>query len=356
MRPKLPLKFSKKTNEVKEDVNTLLIDGNSLFKTSYHGAKSDFNKNGVHIGGIYQFLTVVRKLMNETVYHKAFVFWDGAFSGKLRYDIYEDYKSDRGKDFINGSEPVEEGYLDQQRQTMYYLDALYIKQLMDDIVESDDFIAQYVKDYSKDEKITICTNDSDMVQLVNENVRIYNCGSGKKFYIDHTNYQEKMKHYPGNAKLIKVISGDTSDSIKGIVGVKETTLLKHFPMLTERKCELNEILTEAKTIQENRKVEKKKPLQALTNIIEGKTQGIQKDVYKVNEALVDLSNPLITNEAKNALKELKTATMEPNEERGMKEVFRMMKDDGLMDLIRDRNVDEYLLTFKKFIERRKDNV
>lgn len=356
MRPKLPFKFPNKTKKVEEEINTLLIDGNSLFKTSFHGAKSDFNNNGVHIGGIYQFLTVVRKLMNETVYHKAFVFWDGSFSGKLRYEIYEDYKSDRGKDFINGTEPMEDGYIEQQQQTMCYLDALFIKQMMDDIVESDDFIAQYVKDYSDKEKITICTNDSDMVQLINENVRIYNCGAGKKFYIDHVNYQEKMVHFPGNAKLIKVISGDTSDSIKGIIGVKETTLLKHFPMLTTKKCELSEILTEAKVIQEERIANKKKPLVALTNIIEGNTQGKQGDVYKVNEALVDLSNPLITKDAKEVLTELKTAEMEPNEMRGIKEVYKMMKTDGLMDLIRDRNVDDYLLTFKKFIERRKDNV
>lgn len=356
MRPILPLKFPQKNKKV-EQVNTLLIDGNSLFKTSFHGAKDEVNSNGIHIGGIYQFLTVVRKLLNETIYQKIFVFWDGKFSGKLRYDIYPDYKSDRGKDFINGSIPDEEGYLEQQQRTMCYLDALFIKQLIDDIIESDDFIAEYVRTIDENEKITICTNDTDMVQLVNENVRIYNCGANKKFYITNENYQEKMKHFNGNAKLIKVISGDTSDSIKGIVGVKETTLLKHFPDLLVKKCDLNEIIDQAKNIQNERVLNKKKPLKALDNLINGVTNGIQDNVYEINEKLVDLSNPMVTESGKEALKILKETEMEDNDERGIKEVLSMMKEDGIYNKISfnnsDNNVDEYLLTFKKYIERRK---
>ena len=85
--------------------NTLLVDGNALYKRSFIGARDEYNKDGEHIGGVYQFLTVLRKLMNENIYQKVFVFWDGEFSGKLRYNIYKDYKIKRGKDFINGTKP-----------------------------------------------------------------------------------------------------------------------------------------------------------------------------------------------------------------------------------------------------------
>ena len=43
---------------------TLLVDGDSLLKTAYHGAKNLYYKE-THIGGIFQFLTMVRKMLNE---------------------------------------------------------------------------------------------------------------------------------------------------------------------------------------------------------------------------------------------------------------------------------------------------
>ena len=45
--------------------NTLLIDGNALFKFSFLGAKNEYNQNGEHIGGLYSFLVIMRKLLNE---------------------------------------------------------------------------------------------------------------------------------------------------------------------------------------------------------------------------------------------------------------------------------------------------
>ena len=72
-------------------LNTLLVDGNALFKTGYFGAKSEYNRQGEHVGGVYQFITVLRKLLNEDLYHQVYVFWDGKLSGKLRWEIYKEY-------------------------------------------------------------------------------------------------------------------------------------------------------------------------------------------------------------------------------------------------------------------------
>ena len=72
--------------------NILLVDGNSLFKVSYHGAKYSYNKDGEHIGGIYQFITHLRKLLNENIFHNVYVFWDGNRGGKLRWDVYNEIR------------------------------------------------------------------------------------------------------------------------------------------------------------------------------------------------------------------------------------------------------------------------
>ena len=41
--------------------HTLLVDGDSLLKTAYFGAKDLYYKD-THIGGIFQFLTMLRKV------------------------------------------------------------------------------------------------------------------------------------------------------------------------------------------------------------------------------------------------------------------------------------------------------
>lgn len=69
-----------KNGEIRTKIqNTLLVDGNALFKSGYFGAKGEYNYKGEHIGGIYQFITMIRKLLSENMYHRVYVFWDGNF-------------------------------------------------------------------------------------------------------------------------------------------------------------------------------------------------------------------------------------------------------------------------------------
>lgn len=337
-------------NKIENSLQTLLVDGNALFKTGYHGAKDEYNYKGEHIGGIYQFITILRKLLNENIYHKVFVFWDGAFSGLLRYRIYNKYKSDRGKNYETGTIPDDPNQLLERFIVQEYLEELSIRQLEDEIVESDDFIAYYCKNKDANEKITICSNDSDLCQLINEDVKIYLCN--KKIYVTHENYIDVFGHKLENCKLIKIISGDSSDSIKGIRGVKETTLINLFPELTTEILSIDYIIKTSKKLQEERISSKKKPLLTLNNLINSVTDGIQGNkVYEINTKLVDLDNPMITDEAILKLEELKNNPL--SDDRGVKNVYKLIKRDGLDSKISDNYCLEYLLPFKKLNEREK---
>lgn len=328
---------------------TLLVDGNALFKTGFFGAKNEYNHRGQHIGGLYQFLTVLRKLLSENLYHRVFVFWDGKFSGKLRYNIYSPYKSDRGKDYVNGTQPIDESELLQKRMIWNYLDNLFIRQVEHEFVESDDFIGYYCLNRAPNEKITICSNDRDMCQLLEENVKIYFCDL--KVYVDPTNYNQYFTHHCENSALIKTITGDNSDSIKGIKGVKEPTLLTHFPELKTRKVTLNEIIAKADELQKQRVALKLKPLQAFDNLIKGITDGVQGNrIYEINSALVDLKNPMMTESAIEELENLKEGEFDP-EDRGIKNVLKQMKIDGLERTIGVNRYEEYLMPFKQLIAR-----
>jgi len=338
-----------KTGERKQIINTLLVDGNALFKIGFFGAKGEYNHRGEHIGGVYQFLTVLRKLLNENLYHRVYVFWDGKFSGKLRYQIYKDYKSGRGKDYENGTQPVEPSEILQKKMIWNYLEELFIRQLQHEVVESDDFIAYYCLNKKENEQITICTTDRDMCQLISEGIRIYFCDL--KTYVDTENYTNYFQHHYSNAGLIKIITGDNSDSIKGVKGVKETTLIGLFPELKERRVTLNELIEKAKELQKQRIEQKKAPLKTLQNIIDSVTDGIQGEkLYEINTALVDLKNPLMTESAIEDLDTLIYGRFDPAN-RGIKNVLSLMKIDGLERSIGKERSTEYLIPFKRLIER-----
>jgi 5'-3' exonuclease len=331
--------------------NTLLVDGNALFKTGYHGAKSEYNRRGEHIGGLYQFITVLRRLLTENLYHRVFVFWDGKFSGKLRYDIYPEYKSGRGKDYVRGTTPDDQSLVLQRFMVQEYLEELFIRQLEDEIVESDDFIAYFCLTKPPTEKVTICTNDRDLCQLISDNVRVYLCD--KKSYVTEDNYMSFFKHHPKNCVLVKVISGDNSDTIYGVKGVKETTLLKHFPEIATRPVMLDEILTKAKLLQDGRINNKQKPLKALDNIINGNTDGSQGDrLYEINELLVNLDNPMMTENSVKSINNLIDLPLNP-EDRGIKNAYKKIKRDGIDKVLGEQKFTNYLMPFKKLMEREK---
>jgi 5'-3' exonuclease len=333
--------------------NTLLVDGNALFKLGFFGAKDMFTRDGDHIGGLYIFITILRKLLQEELYYRVFVFWDGKFSGRQRWKIYSDYKGDRNKDFENGTQPVDIQEKTEIFLIRQYLEELCVRQIVDNSkygVEADDFIAYYCKTKKPNEKITICTSDRDLAQLISKDVRIYFCDRKIRDYVTLDNFGDYFNYHQSNARLMKIIGGDASDSIKGISGIKEKTLLKHFPELKEREVSLNEIIHLAKKKQSERVNSKLKPLKTLTNIVECITDGIQgKNIYKINEVLVDLSKPMINQKNIDLLEHLRNPIGDI-EDRGIKNVYNYMKRDGIDKQIESFSTN-YLLPFKKLIER-----
>jgi DNA polymerase-1 len=331
--------------------NTLLVDGNALFKTGFFGAKDQYNQHGNHVGGIYQFLTTLRMILDNDLYHRVYVFWDGNFSGKLRYEIYEPYKSGRGKDYINGTQPIDESELLQREIVWEYLNEMYVRQLKHEIIEGDDFIAYYCLTKKENEKVTILTNDRDMAQLIEDNVRVYFLDLKK--YVDNVNFSSYFCYHYENAALVKTMTGDSSDSIKGIKGLGETTLISLFPELVERKVSLIEILEHAKKQQLERISSKKKPLKVLDNIINAVTEGVQGErVYEINEKLVNLRKPMLTEDGLKDLEQLIDGTLDSSG-RDLKNVLIYMKRDGLDKTIGEHRYPEYLMPFKNLIAREK---
>lgn len=328
---------------------TLLVDGNALYKRSFLGAYDEYNRDGIKIGGLYQFLTVLRKLMQENVYRNVIVFWDGEKSGKLRYDVYPEYKGNRNKDYENGSKPEDADERLQQFKVMEYLEELGIKQFQHNEVEADDLIGYYCLQKDDNEKITIATGDRDICQLIDEDINIYILD--KKDYFDVEKFTDEFGYPAANIKTIKVLTGDASDNIKGVAGVATKGLFNEFPELRTETLTVEDIIEKAKVKQEARLSEGKKGLKKYTNIIEGNTKGSQGDrLYEINEMIINLRKPLVPVELRKELDEFFDGYVDMDD-RELTKIYEKISRDGLESAIKSSNLVNYLVPFKAYQDR-----
>ena len=329
-------------------IKTLLVDGDNLFKIGFHGAKDVYN-DGAHVGGVFHFVNILRKFLEEHNHDKVVVFWDGDSNSSIRKSIYPPYKANRRQDM---NEYKYESYLYQKSRIKQYLEEIFVRQVEMNNNEADDLIAYYCK-ISKDEKIIIFSADKDLTQLISADVTIYSPITKQYFKNGDMISLNKVDipHY--NVLLTKIFTGDKSDNIDGIQGLGEKTLVKFFPQVQEKPCTIEEILDYARNIPQ------KKPIKTLVNLLEGKTKStiFGEQFYLTNKTIVDLGNPLITDDGKELVEQILTDTIDPTD-RGYKNLMRMMMEDGLFKYLpkNDEAWVNFLKPFMKLTRKEKRNI
>jgi len=303
---------------------------------------------GDHLGGIYHFINILRKFLEEHNLDKVVVFWDGDSNSSIRKSIYPQYKANRRQDM---NEYKYESYLQQKSRVKQYLEEIFVRQVEMINNEADDLIAYYCK-VSNEEDIIIFSADKDLTQLISERVTIYSPISKQYFKNGDmiTINKVDIPHY--NVLVTKIFTGDKSDNIDGIEGLGEKTLLKFFPELHKKPCTMEELLYIARNNEQ-----KKKP-KALENILTGKTKSgiLGEDFYNTNKKIVDLENPLITDEGKELVTQIHTDTIDPTD-RGYKNLMRLMMEDGLFKYLpkNDEAWVNFLKPFMKLTRKEKRN-
>jgi DNA polymerase-1 len=318
---------------------TLLVDGNNALLIGFYGVRDLYN-NGEHLGGIYHFINTLRKFLEEHNHDKVIVFWDGESNSSIRKSIYPQYKANRRQDM---NEFKYESYLQQKVRIKQYLEEIFVRQVEVKDNESDDLMAYYTQ-ISTDEDIIIFSADKDLTQLISERVTIYSPIS-KQYYKNGdmiTINKVDIPHY--NVLLTKIFTGDKSDNIYGIEGLGEKTLIKYFPQVQEKPCTIEEILDYA------RNIEQKKPIKTLNNILTGKTKLsiLGEEFYNTNKKIVDLKNPLITDDGKDLVEQILTDDIDPTD-RGYKNLMRMMMEDGLFKYL-PKDDDAWVNFLKPFMK------
>ena len=327
---------------------TLLVDGDNLFKIGFHGVKELYN-DGAHVGGVYHFINTLRRFLDEHNHDKVVVFWDGDSNSSIRKAIYPQYKGNRRQDM---NEYKYESYLQQKARVKTYLEEVFVRQVEMINNEADDLIAHYCK-IATEEKIIIFSADKDLTQLISERVTIYSpihkqyFKNGDKISINKVDIPHQ------NVTVCKIFTGDKSDNIDGIEGLGEKTLVKLFPQMLEKSCSVEELLDNAQNIPQ------KKPIKSLSNILTGKTKSgiLGEEFYRINSKIVNLHEPLITDEGKQLVEQIHTDTIDPTD-RGYKNLMRLMMEDGLFNYLpkNDEAWVNFLKPFMKLIRKEKRKI
>jgi 5'-3' exonuclease len=322
---------------------TLLVDSSYLLKRSFHGAKDLQTAKFGHIGGLYSFLTTIRKMIKDHMINKVVLVWDGEGGGIYRYRIDNEYKANReSKEWhqrielteaeIRREKAKEESILNQRQRIKAYAEELFLRQIEVEEVEADDIIAKYCLDYNNLEEIYIYSNDRDFAQLLDLNITII--FPNIDVPVTKSNYMMYFNHHYKNALTMKIICGDDADNIAGVGGVKETGLVKLFPELKYKTLTVKDICRRADEINAERAENKKKPLLALENIVNNVSR------LKTNFKLVNLREPMLNEQAEEELLQLE-APLSP-EDRGSKNLYEMMIHDDFLSV--------YGSTFSQYVE------
>jgi 5'-3' exonuclease len=225
-----------------------------------------------------------------------------------------------------------------------YLEEMFVRQIEMDHCEADDLIAYYCK-ISVDEEKTIFSGDRDLTQLISEKVRIYSPNT-KKFYKNGDKikmYDIEIPHY--NIKTYKILAGDTSDNIDGIFYLGEKTFVKLFPEILENEISFTDILNKGEEL-----IKEQKDSVVLQNLLSGKTrEGVfGEEFFIVNEKLVDLSEPLISEEGKELVELYCKESLDPNG-RGHRNLIKMMMEDGFFKYL-PKGDDAWVRFLKPFLK------
>ena len=383
---------------------TLLIDGNNLLRQALSDTK--VNGDGIHYGGIFQFFLQIRMLLtSDYKYDYVYVVFDDTDSGILRYQIYNEYKANRDKNYakhlmgsegesdywkrlnqtIKGMEKaiykkaekkkkseskvyseeelaiieerkrkkeiVDENFERERNLIMMYCVEMSIRVLFDDKTEGDDFIAYYVAHKKPEERIVIVSTDQDLTQLISPTVAVYNRTIKK--YLNVKNFQ-KIKGYPiENVLLRKIFCGDVSDNIGNIKGLSENRLMELMPEIAERPVTIDEVKERAQKMIDERISEKKKPLQWHENIVNGvSNKDYNGDFYEINEKIINLKKPLLTKRAEEDIESMMYAPMEPDDE-AFTNLYKMIVRDNIENLLDANEFSRFFTPFKELADREK---
>ncbi len=186
----------------------LIIDGFGFIFRAYHVQPPLTSPSGMPVGAIYGFTSMLIKLINDFKPEHAVIVLD--HSGKnFRHDLYKEYKANRP--------PAPDDLASQLKMVEAAAQALNFITLSKQGFEADDIIATLAsKATSLKRDAIVISSDKDLMQLVNEHVKMYDPAKHK--YIQEEDILKKFGVAADRVRDVQALMGDSSDNIPGVAG------------------------------------------------------------------------------------------------------------------------------------------
>ena len=196
----------------------LVIDGNSILNRAFYGIKLLTTKDGRYTNGIYGFMNIFHKLLEECTPDRVAIAFD-VKAPTFRHEMYSEYKAGR------------HAMPDELKQQMPVLkDLLTVmgyKTVEKAGWEADDILGTLSVQMKDGDHCYIATGDRDSLQLVSENTTVLlastKMGRTQSVPYDTARIAEDYGVTPKQMIELKALQGDSSDNIPGVAGVGPKT-------------------------------------------------------------------------------------------------------------------------------------
>jgi DNA polymerase I len=192
----------------------LLIDGAGFCYRAFYAVRELSNSKGDPTNAIYGFLTMFRKMLREEKPDYVAVCFDRK-EATFRHEKYDAYKAHR--------KPMPDELAEQIPHIKEFIQAYRIPIFEKAGYEADDLLGTIARKGEKEGlEVLIATGDKDMLQLVNERVKLLN--TYKEEVLDRESVKKRFGGLgPESVVDVLGLAGDSSDNIPGVPGIGEKT-------------------------------------------------------------------------------------------------------------------------------------
>ena len=218
----------------------VLIDGHSIINRAFYGVPDLTNKEGLHTNGIYGFINILFKILEEEKPDYLTVAFDVKHP-TFRHEMYAEYKGTR--------KGMPQELHEQVPVLKELLMAMGIRIMELAGYEADDLLGTVAKrSEAKGMDVLVVSGDRDLLQIVTDKIRVC-IPKTKRGTTEYENYytkdvQEKYGLLPWQIVELKALMGDSSDNIPGVPGIGEktaTAILQQFENVENAHEHLEEI-------------------------------------------------------------------------------------------------------------------
>lgn len=200
----------------------MLIDGNSIVNRAFYGVPLLTNGEGRYTNGVYGFLNILFKLLDEEQPDYLAVAFD-LHAPTFRHRTFNGYKGTR--------KGMPEELREQMPLLKEVLQAMHIPIFEQEGFEADDILGTLSALAEKNGIVpVVVSGDRDLLQLAGETlkVRIPKTKGGRTETEDYyaADVQAKYGVTPAEFIDMKALMGDASDNIPGVPGIGEKTAAK----------------------------------------------------------------------------------------------------------------------------------